>query len=231
MRNYYYYLEHSGTKGMKWGRRLYQNPDGSLTPLGRVRYAKKKRDADRKRRASLEKARAEKTRKAAHEAEKQKALKSGSAEEVLKFKSELTEQELRGAANRIRAENDLASLKTSKQRSIGERFIRSTFNDIVAPAAKSVAKDYVTKKAKDYLGLNDKKDPAQAHLDNLKRTVETLDYEERLRKHKEPKRDNAAQEYHDDLKRQYETYMYEDKLREKVDERNRRRGILYLESK
>lgn len=34
-------LKHSGTKGMKWGVRLYQNKDGSLTPLGKVRYGKK----------------------------------------------------------------------------------------------------------------------------------------------------------------------------------------------
>lgn len=31
------YLEHHGTKGQKWGLRLYQNRDGSLTPLGRAR--------------------------------------------------------------------------------------------------------------------------------------------------------------------------------------------------
>ena len=40
MGNYTYIneLRHSGTKGMKWYRRLYQNYDGSLTPLGRLRY-------------------------------------------------------------------------------------------------------------------------------------------------------------------------------------------------
>lgn len=31
-------LEHSGVKGQKWGIRRYQNPDGSLTELGRKRY-------------------------------------------------------------------------------------------------------------------------------------------------------------------------------------------------
>lgn len=31
-------LYHSGRKGMRWGRRLYQNEDGSLTPLGRIHY-------------------------------------------------------------------------------------------------------------------------------------------------------------------------------------------------
>ena len=32
-------LNHAGIKGMKWGRRRWQNKDGSLTPEGRVRYA------------------------------------------------------------------------------------------------------------------------------------------------------------------------------------------------
>lgn len=31
-------LSHSGIKGMRWGRRRYQNQDGSLTPLGRSHY-------------------------------------------------------------------------------------------------------------------------------------------------------------------------------------------------
>lgn len=31
-------LSHSGIKGMRWGRRRYQNEDGSLTPLGRSHY-------------------------------------------------------------------------------------------------------------------------------------------------------------------------------------------------
>lgn len=44
-------LLHYGTKGMRWGIRRYQNPDGSLTPAGRKRlekadykWAKKKTD-------------------------------------------------------------------------------------------------------------------------------------------------------------------------------------------
>lgn len=33
-------LYHHGIKGMKWGRRRYQNNDGSLTPAGIKRYAR-----------------------------------------------------------------------------------------------------------------------------------------------------------------------------------------------
>lgn len=31
-------LQHHGIKGMRWGRRRYQNHDGSLTPAGKQRY-------------------------------------------------------------------------------------------------------------------------------------------------------------------------------------------------
>lgn len=40
------YLYHHGTKGMKWGRRRYQNPDGTLTDAGKKRYARDAREKD-----------------------------------------------------------------------------------------------------------------------------------------------------------------------------------------
>lgn len=37
------YLIHYGTKGQKWGIRRYQNPDGTLTPEGKLRYSRQEK--------------------------------------------------------------------------------------------------------------------------------------------------------------------------------------------
>lgn len=50
-----YYLMHHGIKGMKWGIRRYQNPDGSLTDEGKRRYHMSDEDAYREYRAEKKK--------------------------------------------------------------------------------------------------------------------------------------------------------------------------------
>lgn len=85
-------LQHHGILGMKWGVRRFQKKDGSLTAAGKKRRTQEEVD--------------EKSR----EEQKQKALKSGSAEEVLKFKGELTKQEMDSAIARIRWERDMSDI-------------------------------------------------------------------------------------------------------------------------
>ena len=42
----YNVITHSGTKGMKWGVRRYQNKDGTLTEAGKKRYARDAREKE-----------------------------------------------------------------------------------------------------------------------------------------------------------------------------------------
>lgn len=79
-------LQHWGILGMKWGRRRYQNKDGSLTPAGKKRYADSPMSEEE------------------YEAEKQRVLKSGTAAEVLKFQGRLSNKELSDAYMRLNSE-------------------------------------------------------------------------------------------------------------------------------
>ena len=109
-----YVLYHHGIKGMRWGIRRYQNPDGSLTAAGQRRAEKeaKKQEKEAKKREEHEKA-------------KEAAVKTGSAKDVLKFKNELTKQEMNDAMSRIRWEQEMARASiqsVSKGKLAADRF-------------------------------------------------------------------------------------------------------------
>ena len=135
----YYEIYHHGTKGQKHGVRLYQNKDGSLTPLGRIRYARQQKV----RRKNLEKARLAKSAKAKEEADKKKAeendeitkeqfealkkkaVESGSARDVMKFKGKLTIPELQAAKNRLDLERQLTDLSSREKKSVVDRIAKA----------------------------------------------------------------------------------------------------------
>ena len=115
-------LTHHGIKGMKWGVRrspaqLGHKPSSktkksSLSLSERI-AAKKKLKAKQK---AAEVAREAKQTKEEFEAEKKKAIESGTAADVLKFKGKLTNQELNTAVGRLNMEAQLSQLdaKTKK---------------------------------------------------------------------------------------------------------------------
>lgn len=112
------YLVHYGTKGQKWGERRYQNPDGSLTALGRIHYGIGKarggvrvviNNSKRKAKTLHEehKEKVEKKKEEANERSKQEILRSANAKKILKNQDKFTTQELNDAIGRIRNVNTL----------------------------------------------------------------------------------------------------------------------------
>jgi hypothetical protein len=106
-------LRHWGIKGMKWGLRRYQNPDGSLTPAGRKRYTnpdgslnKRGEEYYKKESARLK---AEKTRLAN---EKKTNAKLGSLDKMRKSNSEV-EESIRGKKADDDAVAEKPKVKTS----------------------------------------------------------------------------------------------------------------------
>jgi hypothetical protein len=147
------YLMHYGTLGQKWGIRKYQNPDGSLTPAGKLRYYKAD-GTPTKAGQKYEK----KLRKAKKEEERQKAEEA--ARNRFKPASEMSEQELRQTISKLELEkqyNDLVkSLTPAKKATIGQR-IASAAGDAVVDGIKKGGSQFLTNymaKKGEYLGTN-----------------------------------------------------------------------------
>ena len=110
------YIAHHGILGQKWGVRRFQNPDGTRTAAGKVRYngnggkkqgiidkvmaGAKNAKLNKQRKAALEKARQAKAAKAEYEAEKKKALESGDYKQIQKYANELSTAEIKSALDR-----------------------------------------------------------------------------------------------------------------------------------
>lgn len=161
-------LYHHGIKGMKWGFRRYQNPDGSLTTAGKKRYAdevKKTRERaqtiknkeqvkarfdrlkarnaalDERERALNAEAIAKKEAKTAAK-EARKAAKAGQdAAEASKKKAlkDMTDDEIREAIVRKRLENEYNAMHP-KEIGRGKQIANKFINEAVIPAAISSGK-------------------------------------------------------------------------------------------
>lgn len=121
------YLEHYGILGMKWGIRRYRNKDGTLTNAGKKRAAKL--EAERR---LLDDAKSKNS----------SVSKSSSTQEASKKSkdvSEMTDEELNKAINRIRNENTYKeltepkpnqALRTAKERLELERDYKRLYNEL-----------------------------------------------------------------------------------------------------
>lgn len=138
-------LQHHGIPKMRWGIRRFQNKDGSLTPAGKKRYAKNQSDGDDKANDTAKKGTSESESNEDYEARKAKALKSGTVDEVLEFKNDLTPQQRTEAYNRLQWEQNMKNLapkQVDEGKARADQFFKKV--DTVSGYADTCAKAWNT---------------------------------------------------------------------------------------
>lgn len=116
-------LYHSGTTGMRWYHRYHQSYNTVPTRSGKVGIFHGKESTKEKTKKDDKKVQNETKTQSAEDraAEKEKALRSGSAEDVLKFQGELSNEELQRALNRINLEKQLGQLSAKDKKSAADK--------------------------------------------------------------------------------------------------------------
>lgn len=124
------YLAHYQIKGAKHGVRRFQNPDGSLTPLGRIRYGvgQKREASPKKKSLSSKKSSTAKAKKQVQEAAKTKSVK------------DMSDAELRAAIQRIRDENTYRELTEPKTVSLGQYVAKNILIPGITEGSKEIVK-------------------------------------------------------------------------------------------
>lgn len=168
------FFEHHGIKGQKWGIRRFQPyRQGMKVAGGKVVGAAKKvkqrfkdiGDARQKKKAAKVKAKAVKkaqvTRKANadYEAEKKKAIESGSIEDLAKFKGKLTNEEYSKAFLRLQNEKKMSDMVAANQKTVWDTIDKGmSIVQKVGGYANTIAtaKENFTKLDKAFNGERDK---------------------------------------------------------------------------
>lgn len=175
-------LYHHGVLGMKWGRRRYQNKDGSLTPSGKKRADKLLKQYSKVTGKKI--------------VIKKKTVEGDHEEKTIK---DMTNEELKSRTIRMNLESDYINAKTKlssltnkpkaqEQSSKGKKFTNKMMKEVVGPSAmqagRTVLQDWFTKVGKEYAGLNDKKSSPNASLksknEKLRLEKENLEFEKTI---------------------------------------------------
>lgn len=168
---------HWGIKGMRWGVRRYQNPDGSLTPAGKKRYAKDiatlkeenaKLDAQIKAKKAADRTKARVEKLLADNEAKKKALRGEGDDAAKKTTAKADGDQKTETPKKERPVAKTAAEMTTQELqervnrirleqeyarlnpekvSLGKRFTSYVFKNVVTPAATEVAQ----KALKNYL--------------------------------------------------------------------------------
>lgn len=173
------FLMHHGTKGMHWGVRNYQNTDGSLTPMGRVRYgvgaARKaaQKSAAAAANAIRRKIKPTEEEKLQYVQNKQRKADINAQYRMAKGKdvkdpSKLSDQELARQLQRKRAEEEYKRLSGKGNDSLLKMAAKSV-KENAARAVGDLAKDAITKRGQDLL-----KSREERAYEDAKREADTI---------------------------------------------------------
>ena len=161
------YLAHHGTKGQRWGVRRFQNPDGSLTAAGKLRYSvgnggrSIRKKVDPKSAAKLKKRQVKEAAKlkrlkikeaAKNEKRKEKLEKKKSHMTNEEYVKTLSDEELKKINNRVIAENTW--LKNHPEKKTVGRYIA---DDLLKPAFEKAMKEQVNSYVNKFVNYSTKK--------------------------------------------------------------------------
>ena len=114
-------LYHWGIKGMKWGVRRYQNPDGSLTAAGKKRYTNPDGSLNEKGKKKFG-----------------NSVKSDAETPKRKTAKDMTDEELDKAINRARKEDEYNRLRAEPKEEIKDsnykKLMTNVVNEMIVPA-------------------------------------------------------------------------------------------------
>lgn len=152
-------LMHYGRKGMKW----YQSIYGSLD---KRRKAKVRKEAAQKAQETRRIKKEEEDKKKKHESAKLEALKKGSASDILKFKGEISNEDMQKAIDRLILEQRLSELSKPKEISKGKSAAKKYIGESAKKIAVDTSVDIASQAFKYYLAkevnkrIGDKNGPA-----------------------------------------------------------------------
>lgn len=135
-------LAHYGVLGMKWGRRRYQNKDGTLTSAGQKRYERDQRENAGKKKGNKV-GTADPNRWVREDLERSKKLSDASkslTDSAGKLNDQLSKNSSRNAKRM-----DLSSMSDKEMRDrINREYLERQYNDMFSPQQKSKGREYAS---------------------------------------------------------------------------------------